>query len=225
LNANETRTIEQRNADVAAATRESQGSVALVALAMAILAAASLIAGWRSRKKIAAAQLAIEAADADKQRLQGELARNFALLARVGELAKIGGWEVEIPGNRVHWSREVFRIHEIDSEVAPPFSQALDFYAPESRPQIQQAIESASESGGTWDLELALLTAKGRRIWARCLGLAVVRDGVVVKLEGTFQDITERRLADESMRLLNVELVSARDRAEGQKPISRQHES
>jgi signal transduction histidine kinase/DNA-binding response OmpR family regulator/CHASE3 domain sensor protein len=214
LNANETRTIEQRNADVAAATRQSQASVALVALAMAILAAVSVIVGWRSKKKIAAAQQAVAAADADKHRLQQELARNFALLARVGELAKIGGWEIEFPSNKVYWSREVFRIHEMDSEVAPPISQALEFYAPESRPKLQQAIDAASKTGRTWDLELALLTAKGRRIWARSLGLAVVRNGVVEKLEGTFQDITERKLADESMRLLNVELISARDRAE-----------
>ncbi len=40
------------------------------------------------------------------------------------------------------------------------------------------------------------------------------RDGVIAKLEGAFQDITERKLVDESMRLLNVELVLARDRAE-----------
>jgi len=214
LNVNETQTIERRNADVAAAARESQAGVALVALALAILAAASWTVERRTKRRIAAAQQAIDAVDADKQRLQQELARNFALLARVGELARIGGWEIEIPGNRVHWSREVFRIHEIDSEVAPPVSRGLEFYAPESRPQIQQAIESASKAGGTWDLELALITAKGRRIWARCLGLAVVRDGVVEKLEGTFQDITERKLADEYMRLLNLELVSARDRAE-----------
>jgi len=214
LNANETRTIEQRNADVAAATRQSQAGVALVALAMAILAAVSWIVGWRSKKRIAAAQQAIEAVDADKQRLQRELARNFALLARVGELARIGGWEVEIPGNRVFWSREVFRIHELDSEVAPPINQALDFYAPEGRRQIQEAVESASKTGGAWDLELPLITAKGRHIWVRSLGLAVVRAGAIAKLEGAFQDITERKLADESMRLLNVELVSARDRAQ-----------
>jgi signal transduction histidine kinase/DNA-binding response OmpR family regulator/CHASE3 domain sensor protein len=214
LNADEARTIEQRNADVAAATRESQAGVVLVAFAMAILAATGLTVGWRSRNRIVAAEQAIEEADAEKQRLQKELARNFALLARVGELARIGGWELELPSNRVRWSREVFRIHELDSEVAPPVGQALDFYAPEARSQIQEAIESASKTGGTWDLELPLITAKGRRIWVRCLGLAVARDGVIEKLEGAFQDITERKLADESTRLLNVELVLARDQAE-----------
>ena len=211
---NETRTIGIRNADVAAATTESLAGAALVAFALAILAAATFIVGWRNKRTIAAAQLAIERADAEKQRLQQELAHNFELLARVGELAKIGGWEVEIPGNRVNWSREVFRIHEIDSEVTPQISQALDFYAPEGRRQIQHAVETASKNGGTWDLELPLITAKGRRIWVRSLGLAVVHAGKITKLEGAFQDITERKLAGESLRLLNVELVSARDRAE-----------
>jgi signal transduction histidine kinase/DNA-binding response OmpR family regulator/CHASE3 domain sensor protein len=214
LNANEARIIEQRDADAAAATQQSQAGVAWVAFAMAILAVATLTVSRRSKKRITAALQAMEDADADKQRLQRELARNFALLGRVGELASIGGWEMDIPSNRVHWSREVFRIHEVDSDVAAPISQALDFYAPEARSQIQDAVESASKTGGTWDLELPLITAKGRRIWVRCLGHAVVRDGVIEKLEGAFQDITERKLADESTRLLNVELVSARDQAE-----------
>jgi signal transduction histidine kinase/DNA-binding response OmpR family regulator len=214
MDTNEAQTIERRNADVAAATSESHAGLALMAFAMTILAVATLTVGWWNKKGAAAAERAIGAADADKQRLQQELARNYALLARVGELARIGGWEVEIPGNRVHWSREVFRIHEIDSDIAPPISQALDFYAPEARPLIQQAVESASKDGGTWDLELPLITAKGRRIWVRSLGLAVVRNAVIVKLEGAFQDITERKLAEDAMRLLNVELVSARDQAE-----------
>ena len=214
LNANEAATIGQRNADVAAATRESQAGIAWVAIAVAILAATGFTLGWRGRKTIAVARRAIEEADAEKQRLQQELARNFALLARVGELARIGGWEVELPSNRVHWSQEVFRIHEVDADVAPPISEALDFYAPEVRRQIQEAVETASKTGGTWDLELPLITAKGRRIWVRCLGHAVTRDGVVEKLEGAFQDVTERKLIDESTRLLNVELVLARDQAE-----------
>jgi signal transduction histidine kinase/CheY-like chemotaxis protein len=214
LDAAETRTIEQRNANVAAATKESRAGAALVAFAMAILAGGTFTAGWWSKKKIAVAQRVIEAADAETQRLQQELARNFALLARVGELARIGGWEVELPSNRVYWSREVFRILEVDSEVVPHLSHALDFYPPEGRRQLQEAIESASKTGGAWDLELPLITAKGRRIWVRSLGLAVVRDGVIEKIEGACQDITERKLVDESMRLLNAELVSARDRSD-----------
>jgi signal transduction histidine kinase/DNA-binding response OmpR family regulator/CHASE3 domain sensor protein len=214
LNADATRTIEQRNANVAAATRKSQVGAALAELAMVILAAVSLTVGWRSRRRIAEAERAAKEAEDDSQELQRELARNFALLARVGELARIGGWEVELPSNRVHWSREVFRIHEIDSDITPPMSQALDFYAPEGRQKIQAVLESVSKTGGSWDLELPVITAKGRHIWVRCLGLAVVRDGVIKKLEGAFQDITERKLADESTRMLNAELVLARDQAE-----------
>jgi two-component system sensor histidine kinase/response regulator len=211
---NETLTIQLRNADVAAATRRSQAGMALVAFMMVILAGSSLTMGWLGRKRGKVARLAIHEADVDKRRLQEELEHNFALLARMGELARIGGWEMEIPGNKLLWSREVFRIHEIDSDTPPLIGQALDFYAPEGRRQIQEAVDTASKRGGSWDLELPLVTAKGRRIWVRALGLAVMRDGVMVKLEGAFQDITERKLAEQAMVLLNQELASARDLAE-----------
>ena len=200
MTAYEWRTIRERNADVAAATQQSEAGIALVALTMAILGCAILILGWSSRKRAASARRAIHEADVEKQRLQAELERNFALLARVGEMSMIGGWVFEVPSNRVTWSREVFRIHEMESTTPPTIGQALGFFAAEDRRQMKEALESDGASGGTWDLELPLTTAKGRQIWVRTLGFAVRKDGVVVKFEGAIQDITARKQAEQALK-------------------------
>jgi PAS domain S-box-containing protein len=207
MNDDEWLTIRQRNADVAAATRGSQRGMDLVTLAVAILCAGILLIGWLSRKRDVAAQLAILAADADKQRLQAELKRNFELLANVGALAKIGGWEVDVASGALSWSPEVYKIHEIDLSAPPSVDRALDFYEADGRARIQRALESAGKSGGSWDFELPFITAKGRRLWVRTIGSVVMHEGAVVRVQGAFQDVTERKQVEialkSSTQLLN----------------------
>jgi PAS domain S-box-containing protein len=200
MNEDEWRTIRERNADVAAATRNSRRGMDLVTLAVAIMGGGILVIGWLIGKRGAAGRRAILAANADKQRLQTELKRNFELLASVGKLAKIGGWEVDVATGRLYWSPEVYKIHEIDPGTAPSVDQALDFYEPEGRAQVQAALESTGKNGGSWDLELPFITAKGRRLWVRSIGTVVMHEGVVVTLQGAFQDITERKQVEIALR-------------------------
>jgi len=47
--------------------------------------------------------------------------------------------------------------------------------------------------GEPWDLELQLVTARGRRLWVRSTGAVEVVNGKPAKAWGSFQDITQRR--------------------------------
>ena len=94
------------------------------------------------------------------------------LLTHALELAKVGRWEFDLRTNSLFWSKEVFRIHEVDPSVVPCVDQAIHFYTPESRPLIQAAVSKGIESGTPWDLELKLITAKGNAIWVRAIGQA-----------------------------------------------------
>jgi len=214
LSAQEWLTIRRHNADVAAATQNSKRAMTLVILAVGFMGFAVFFVNWLGRKRAIAAETANLEAEAHRASLQAELARNFATLARVGKMAKMGGWDVDVVTQRLTFSHEVCRIHELEPTDVPTLAQAIDFYAPEARAVIAGAVQSACDNGGSWDLELPFVTAKGNRIWVRSIGLAVSEHGATVKLEGSFQDITERKQADESMQLLNEQLVAARDRAE-----------
>ena len=136
----------------------------------------------------------------ERKRAEEAQASLAALLHRTGEMAKVGGWELDMATMQPVWSLETCRIHEVDPPVAPPLDQAINFYAPEARPVIQAAVQAGIAQGTPWDLELPLITAKGRRIWVRAQGRAVMRHGRAVKLVGAFQDITERRAAEAGLR-------------------------
>ena len=124
------------------------------------------------------------------------LRRTSELLLLTGELAKVGGWELDLRTMELFWSVETSRIHEVDPPVAPALDQAINFYAPEARPVLQAAVQAGIDSGAPFDLDLPMTTANGRPIWVRSQGSAVMENGKAVKLIGAFQDITERKRAE-----------------------------
>ena len=131
-----------------------------------------------------------------------------SLLQRMGAIARVGGWELELATGHLSWTDEVYRIHEVDRTVEPRLLSAIDFYAPEARPLIQAAVEAGIAHGTPWDLELPFVTAKGRARTVRAQGEAVVEHGKVVRLFGAFQDVTERKAdeqaAHDSLRRLRL---------------------
>jgi len=115
------------------------------------------------------------------------------LLERTGRVARVGGWEFDVRSAAVSWTSETRRIHEVAPDYTPTLANALGFSAPEARDKMTAAVSTALDTGHAWDLELPLVTASGRRIWVRAVGEAEIDDGVVVRLFGAFQDVTERR--------------------------------
>ncbi|HEY8509637.1 MAG TPA: response regulator, partial [Steroidobacteraceae bacterium] len=137
----------------------------------------------RSEQALKAALLRSEAAEA-------QLRRERNLMATVSSMARVGGWEIDLTTMTPIWSEEVYRIHEIDPSSRPSFRQALSFFAPEARPVMEKAVREALEHGTPYDLILPLITATGKRLWVRVMGVAEKTNGVVTRLSGAMQDVT-----------------------------------
>lgn len=123
-----------------------------------------------------------------------------ALLDRTGRLAAVGGWEVDLHTQLLTWSKQTRVIHEVDEAYVPQLDSAIDFYAEEARPEVAAAVQAGMAQGQPWDLELPLVTAKGRKIWVRAIGEVEFEDGQPVRLIGAIQDITEQRLRRQELR-------------------------
>ena len=131
---------------------------------------------------------------------QEALAANEAFLERVGRVAGVGGWRVDLADQRVTWSALTRAIHEVDEDYVPQLATAIAFYAPEARPIIEAAVQQGMAHGTPWDLELPFTTAKGRPIWVRAVGEVEFAEGQPVALIGAFQDITRRREQEQALR-------------------------
>ena len=142
-----------------------------------------------------------------RKQIEQQMERSAEMLRRTGELAHIGGWELDLATNRVDWTEQVFLIHELEPGTMPSLENAIDFYAPEAQPLIRDAIAAGLADGTPWDLELPFITAKGNDRWVRAQGVAVIEDGKPVRLLGAFQDITEKKTIDLELHRLNDELT------------------
>jgi hypothetical protein len=91
------------------------------------------------------------------------------------------------------WSEEVYRIHEVELGTPIELGNAINFYAPEVRPLIEEAVGKAIGDGTPWDLEVPFITARNNRTWVRTIGQAEWGPEGAVRLWGTFQDITDRK--------------------------------
>ena len=128
-----------------------------------------------------------------------ELAKTQKLLSETEKTAKIGGWVVDLETKKQTWTDETYNIHEVELSYEPDVSKGISFYAPSSRPIIEQALNNTIETGEPFDLEVEFITAKGNRRWVHSVGHAHQAKGVTTSVSGFLQDITARKLAEDEI--------------------------
>ncbi|MFH0974768.1 MAG: PAS domain S-box protein [Spirochaetota bacterium] len=142
----------------------------------------------------------------EHKRIEDELRIKDELFYLTGEVAKVGGWEFDAVTHKGTWNDEVARIHDLDPKQETNMELGISFYSVESKARIEEAIKEAIQLARPYDLELELISAKNVRKTVRTIGLPVIEEGRVVKVRGIFQDITERKQAEEEIRRLNESL-------------------
>ncbi len=100
------------------------------------------------------------------------LRKSEALLNRTGEVAGVGGWELDLNTGTLMWTAQTRAIHGVAPDYQPTLDGAIRFYEPDARPVITAAVERAIATGDGWDLELPFVRADGQRIWVRAVGNA-----------------------------------------------------
>lgn len=128
-----------------------------------------------------------------------ELAEDRELLEATARMAQIGGWELDCRSGRVRWTAQTFRIHELPPGDTLHLEEALAFYTPDSREILEPAIQRTVATGEPYDLELEIVSARGNLRFTKSLCRAIYENGEVVKLQGTYQDITERRETEDAL--------------------------
>ena len=136
------------------------------------------------------------------------LGEKNALIRIAGRVTRTGGWALESPSDHLFWTDEVFDILDFPRGEVPPVAEVLALYTDPWRDKTIAALEACIADGTAFDLEVEILTAKGRKIWVRVCGEAEHHaDGSVKRVQGAFQDITERKQAEAKEEALNRRLV------------------
>jgi PAS domain S-box-containing protein len=135
--------------------------------------------------------------------------KNFSMNRIAGRVARLGGWTIELPDRSLTWSDENCVIHDVAPGYQPTLEEGIGYFLPEHQAIVIQHVEACAQHGTPYDFVLPKLTAKGRRIWVRCIGEAQ-RDaaGKIVRLQGAFQDITEQKEVEARTLALETQLIT-----------------
>ncbi|MGI9592694.1 MAG: putative bifunctional diguanylate cyclase/phosphodiesterase, partial [Myxococcota bacterium] len=138
-------------------------------------------------------------------RLEGTLSalrRSEARLAKAQHLALLGSWSMDPESGALECSDEVRSILGLPSdEGALACADVLARMHPDDRPRLDEALERAARDGTPFRLDQRSVAIGDRERFLHWQAEFVTADGES-RVEGTLQDITERRLVEEQVRYL-----------------------
>jgi DNA-binding NtrC family response regulator/nitrogen-specific signal transduction histidine kinase len=158
-------------------------------------------------QKVAQRTAELEAEARARLRAQEALQHSEDLLKMAGRMARLGAWMIELPLRRMVWSEELATICEVDPGHVPSVDEAIEYCANPWRAMLRQRLDSCMRDAASFDEELQMITARGRLVWVRVMGQAVRgANSAVVRVQGTIQDITERKQAEADRHELEARL-------------------
>lgn len=130
------------------------------------------------------------------------LRQREAMLAESQQVSKTGSWEYNLLTGELYFSKETFRIYGYDSRYGEPgFQEFKNLREPKYADKGMSRIDQVINDKIPHVYEFRLNLKDGYTKWIESnLKVAFNEYGQVEKIFGTDQDITERKLAEESIK-------------------------
>ncbi|HMJ43812.1 MAG TPA: PAS domain-containing protein [Pseudolabrys sp.] len=138
----------------------------------------------------------------DRKRAEDALRQSEAYLADAQRIAHVGYWERDLAANFLTWSEETSRIFGLlPEEGRVSFERLQELIHPEDRQRIVAAGAEALRSGGRYDAEYRVVRPNGEvRIIHSRGNVTMDKSGRARRMFGIVQDLTERKLAEATLR-------------------------
>lgn len=147
----------------------------------------------------------------DLSRAENSLRETESRLREAQRIARLGSWDWEPQTNKVSWSEAEFELFGVKrQDVHPSFELFLSLLHPDDRSIAIARVENMKAGDSEFANDMRIIRPDGECIWIHSRARAT-RDaeGRVVRVEGTDQDITARRLAELSAEEIKKQLQAA----------------
>lgn len=138
----------------------------------------------------------------EKMRIQERLVENERLLSRAQQLTRMGSWEVNLESRTVMWSKEMYAIYECDPESTRSKEEvAISRVHPEDVQLFIDWFSTLRDRRGHSSIVFRIIQTDSGLRYLQVEGETVLNErGEAVYVFGTTQDITEKKIAEQSLR-------------------------
>jgi len=157
----------------------------------------------------------------EKIRAEEDLRQSEIRLNEAQAIAHISNWEIDLVRNIHTWSDEFYRIYGLNKgEVQPSAELFLSFMHPDDANFAQKQIQEAFVSSRNSSFDFRFIRKDGvARYGYTEWRFEFDKKGKPIRLFGILQDITERKEAEENLKLLEEKMLE--QKIQQQKKIAR----
>lgn len=110
----------------------------------------------------------------------------------IQDIAKIGGWEMDVQSGNTKWTSQVYDIYGLPSYVPTSSIQGISYYAEQDLPRLIQRINQCIAGTPYRDI-FQFTDAKGNHKWVESTAVPQRNaTGQITTLIGTIQDVTDK---------------------------------
>ncbi|WBU89340.1 PAS domain-containing sensor histidine kinase [Cellulophaga omnivescoria] len=130
-------------------------------------------------------------------------------LERINNVARIGIWELNLTTKDYTLDKITSDILDLKNRNKINLKETITLFKDKvHRKNIKECMTNLINNGDSFDEEVALETITGKKIWARKIGLADKENGIITRVYGIFQEITEIKKTETQLHSVNSELKS-----------------
>lgn len=146
----------------------------------------------------------------ERKKAEQDLIESEKRLKEAQEIAKMGSWEWDAVNDKVKWSSEMYNIFEIDRDTEVTQEVYLNLLDEENRKLREEEIRKAMEGNGSFDYYLNIISTTGKVKIIHSQG-EIEKDtsGNIIRMVGTFMDVTQMKEAEEKIKQSEKQLKEA----------------
>ncbi len=149
----------------------------------------------------------------ERKKVQEELKDSLVKLDTAQELAKIGYWNLNLSNYSLEWSKGLKQIFELPpDEATPTFDEYWSYVFPDDKKMIeaQSKIQIEQINNSEISYVYRILTQNGNVKYLHHIGMQNLNEeGKLIAIYGSVQDITERKNAEDVLKLRETQLSGA----------------
>ncbi len=139
----------------------------------------------------------------EQRALATQLQEEHERLVEAQEVAKLGNWEVDARSLALVWSDGMYSVFEVERAAFPlTYAAFLELVHVEDRPMVNERFFDSHGNPSAHGCEHRIVTPSGKVKYVEVRWRALFGEsGTTVRVRGTCQDITERKIATDALRL------------------------